>query len=107
MPKITNYEEYEDEDLSFSKIRCPKGHKGKISDQAIGTPRQSDYRAFIHPERSLEEFSFLTDDLKTIGLEDRFITGFQELYLDFSFEDMMQEYNSNFRTINWISINLD
>jgi len=99
MPRIINYEEYEDEDLSFSKIRCPKGHKGKMSDQAIGIPRQSEYRAFTHPSRSLEDFSFLTDDLKTIGLEDRFIGGFQELYLDFSFEDMMQEYTSNFNDL--------
>ncbi len=99
MPKITNYEDYEDEELNFSKIRCPKGHKGKMSDQAIGIARQSDYKEFIHPERSLEDFSFLTDDLKTKNLDDMFISGFKDIFLNFTFDQMMEEYDSNFNDL--------
>jgi hypothetical protein len=99
MPKVTNYEDYEDGELNYSKIRCPKGHKGKIIDQAIGIPRQSDYRDFIHPARTLEDFSFLTDDLKTKDLEEYFLKDFKEIYMDFTHDEMMEEYTSNFNDL--------
>jgi hypothetical protein len=94
MPKINNSKNYEE--LTFSKIRCPKGHNGKIQ---LYQREGHHIKNLINKQKRLEDFTFLVDEIKLKDLNSNFISGFEEIYLAINYDEMLKGYKVNFNNL--------